>query len=177
MPDGCFGPSTPGRGCTRKLADFVLAGERRVGKGKTVLSVLGLGSCIVVVLYDRQARIGGLVHILLPDPIHSQHRQVPWRFATTAIPALLAELEQAGADRRWITARIVGGAGMLRELVPPDGIRIGERNVVAARSALARHGIDIVAEEVGGSGGRSLRFYLEDGRLRITRHGKSHVEL
>ena len=159
------------------MADIVLAGERRIGEGKTVLSVLGLGSCVVVVLYDREARIGGLAHILLPDPSHSQQRQIPWRFATTAVPALLAELETAGANRRRITARIVGGAGMLPELVPPDGIRIGERNVAAARSALARHGIEIVAEDVGGDNGRSLRFHLEDGRVRVTRHGKSHVEL
>jgi chemotaxis protein CheD len=159
------------------LADFVQAGERRIGKGKTVLSVLGLGSCIVVVLYDGEARIGGLAHILLPDPTHSQHRQVPWRFATTAVPALLGELEMAGADRRRMTARIVGGAGMLRELAPPDGIRIGERNVAAARSALARHGIEIIAEDVGGDNGRSLHFHLEDGRVRVARHGKSHVEL
>lgn len=159
------------------MTDFVLAGERRIGKGKSVLSVLGLGSCIVIVLYDKEARIGGLAHILLPDPSHSQHRQIPWRFATTAIPALLAELETAGADRRRITARIVGGAGMLPDLVPPDGIRIGERNVAAARSALARHGIEIIAEDVGGDNGRSLRFYLEDGRVHITRHGESHVDI
>lgn len=153
------------------------AGERRIGRGKRVLSVLGLGSCVVVILYDKTTRVGGLAHVLLPDPSAAQSRQQPWRFATTAIPALLAELEAAGADRRRITARLVGGARMLPEAMPADRIYIGERNVDAARSVLARQGVEIIAEDVGGDSGRSLRFHLDDGRVRVTQQRTGHVEL
>jgi chemotaxis protein CheD len=66
---------------------------------------------------------------------------------------------------------------MFQELMPPDRIHIGERNVAAARAALARDRIEIVAEDVGGENGRSLHFDLEDGRVRITRRGLGHVEL
>lgn len=141
------------------------------------MSVLGVGSCVVVILYDKTARVGGLAHILLPDPGAAPGRQPPWRFATTAIPALLAELEAAGADRRRITARLVGGARMLRDPMAPDRLFVGERNVDAARAVLARQGIEIVGEDVGGDGGRSLRFHLEDGGVRITQRGTARVEL
>ncbi len=159
------------------MSDFVLAGERRIGRASGVLSILGLGSCVAVILYDETTQVGGLAHILLPDPSFSSNPERRWRFAATAIPALLGELETAGADRKRITARLVGGACMFQELMPPGRIHIGERNVAAARAALTTNRIEIVAEDVGGENGRSLHFDLEDGRVCITRRGTGHVEI
>ncbi len=159
------------------MREFVLAGERRVGKGEGVLSVLGLGSCVAIVLYDKATRIGGLAHVLLPDPAFSSHRDKNWRFARTATPELVNELVSAGADQKRIRARLVGGACMFQDLMPKNGPHIGERNVVAARSALGRTGIAIVAEEVGGDFGRSVDFDLADGRVRVSSHGRENVDI
>ncbi len=159
------------------MREFVLAGERRVGKGEGVLSVLGLGSCVAIVLYDETVRVGGLAHVLLPDPTCSSDPEKRGRFAETAVPDLVAELESAGADRRRITARLVGGACMFQDLMPPGKTHIGEKNVEAARAALAVDGVPVVAEEVGGDNGRSLHFDLRDGRIRITWKGTGHVEI
>jgi len=155
----------------------VLAGERRVGKGEGTLSVLGLGSCVAIVLYDKATRIGGLAHVLLPDPAFSSHREKRWRFATTATPQLVSELVSAGADKKRLRARIVGGACMFQDLIPKNGPHIGERNVVAARAALGRTGIAIVAEEVGGDYGRSVDFDLSDGGVTVSSHGRDDVEI
>jgi len=159
------------------MREFVLAGERRVGKGEGILSVLGLGSCVAIVLYDKATRIGGLAHVLLPDPAFSSHRDKHWRFATTATPELVSELVSAGADEKRIRARLVGGACMFQDLMPKNGAHIGKRNIVAARAALGRTGIAIVAEEVGGDFGRSVDFDLADGRVRISSHGRDNVEI
>ncbi len=159
------------------MREFVLAGEHRVGKEEGVLSVLGLGSCVAVVLYDEAVRVGGMAHVLLPDPTCSSDPEKRWRFAATAVPDLLAELESAGADRRRITARLVGGACMFQDLMPPGKTHIGEKNVEAARTALALDGVPVVAEEVGGDNGRSLHFNLKDGRIRVTWKGTEHVEI
>ncbi|UCC74764.1 MAG: chemotaxis protein CheD [Gemmatimonadota bacterium] len=155
---------------------YVPMGERRVGKREGTLSITGLGSCVAVVLYDDQCRVGGLVHVLLPDPTFSK-RDRCWLFATTAIPALVRELEEAGADRARLTARLVGGATMFQDLLPQDKPNIGQRNIVAARSTLAKNGIPIVAEEVGGEFGRSVDFDLSDGRIRVSSQGKNRVEI
>ncbi len=154
-----------------------MAGERRLGKGEGTLSILGLGSCVAVVLYDETSRVGGLAHVLLPDPSYSRHSDRRGRYASTAIPALLDELIQAGADRTRVTARLVGGACMFQELLPPNQPHIGARNVDAARQALARGGISIVAEDVGGDYGRSIHFDLGDGRLRVSSQAHGHVEV
>ncbi len=152
-------------------------GERRVGKGDDDrLSISGLGSCVAIVLWDAASRVGGLAHVVLPDPSFSQ-RDRCWLFATTAIPALLREMEEVGADPSRLTARLVGGAAMFQELTPQDRVNIGQRNVAAARSALGCSGVPIVAEDVGGEVGRSIDFELADGRLWVSSQGKGRAEI
>jgi chemotaxis protein CheD len=48
-----------------------------------------------------------------------------------------------------------------------NGINIGERNVAAVRDALAARGIEIVGEDTGSDHGRSVYFYLTDGRVEV----------
>ena len=156
---------------------FIPMGARRVGKGEGTLSVAGLGSCVAIILYDAEARIGGLAHVLLPDPSLSSSSTRRWLCASTAIPDLLKELEEAGAVRSRITARLVGGSRMFQELLPSEEPNVGDRNVAAARTALEQRGIPITAEEVGGKFGRTVDFHLEDGRLQVSSQGKDLVEI
>ncbi len=71
----------------------------------------------------------------------------------------------------------MGGACMFKELLPRNRPHIGERNVEAARVALADEGISIAAEEVGGEFGRSLSFDLSNGRVVVSSQEKGHVEI
>lgn len=155
---------------------FVPMGDRRVGQGGVTLSIKGLGSCVAIVLYDEMSRVGGLAHVLLPNRSFSE-RDRCWLFVTEAIPALLEELEEAGAERSRLTARLVGGAAMFQDLAVQERPNIGRRNVSAARRMLARIGIPIVAEEVGGGAGRSIDFDLSSGRVFVSSQGKGRVEI
>jgi chemotaxis protein CheD len=139
-----------------------------VDAGDAVLVTLGLGSCVAVALYDPVVHAGGLAHLLLPSPELSRERTNPARFPQTAVPLLLAELAALGADRRRLTARLVGGASMFSGTRgAPGPIGMGERNVVAAREVLAAAQLPVVGEAVQGSYGRSVYFFLEDGRLEV----------
>ena len=42
-------------------------GAAAIGKEDDVLISYALGSCVGICLYDPVAKIGGMVHILLPD--------------------------------------------------------------------------------------------------------------
>ncbi len=44
-----------------KVADYA------VRRGSEVIATIGLGSCVAIVLYDKDTRTGGLAHILLPS--------------------------------------------------------------------------------------------------------------
>ena len=136
-------------------------------KGTVDLVTLGLGSCVAIMLYDKDTRAGAMAHILLPSRSLARDTSNPAKFPETAVPLLLQRLTQLGADPRRIVAKLAGGASMFAALMTPGTIQMGERNVVAARNALREATVPISAEAVGGAQGRSVRFHLADGRVEV----------
>ena len=57
---------------------------------------------------------------------------------------------------------------MFANLAPAGAIQMGERNVVATRQALQAAGVPLVAEAVGGDFGRTVRFFVGDGRVEVS---------
>ncbi|MEZ4412624.1 MAG: chemotaxis protein CheD [Gemmatimonadales bacterium] len=151
--------------------------EYKTGGSGDVLLTVGLGSCVAVMLHDAKAKVGGMAHILLPSPTASRRDQNPGKFPQTAIPLLLQEMVGRGARAGHITARIAGGASMFANLQPSGTIQMGERNVVAVRTALTHHGIPLVGSEVGGDFGRTVRLFVDDGRIEVStvRMGVTHL--
>ena len=143
-----------------RVADWAVA------RGPSTVVTLGLGSCVAIVLHAAETQVGGLAHVLLPDESLSRERGNPAKFATTAVPKLLGEMATHGARGR-IVAKLVGGASMFGALLPPGGTNMGERNAEAARQALAKAGVPIVAEDVGGDFGRSVYLHVATGRVRV----------
>ena len=143
-----------------KVADYA------VRRGSHVITTIGLGSCVAIVLYDRDTQIGALAHILLPSQSMSRETANPAKFPDTIVPLMLQEMRALGTRGR-VTAKIVGGASMFGTLVSDSGINVGERNVAATRSALAAAGVPIIAEDTGLDYGRSVYFHLADGRVEV----------
>jgi len=155
----------------------VRVAEASVAQGEVLLSSLGLGSCVAILLYDRAVQVGGLAHVLLPSDSMARDRTNRAKFPSTAVPLLVEQMRALGAQDRRIEARLVGGASMFTSLVPAGGLQIGERNAMASRSALARARIPLLAEDVGGGHGRSVYFYLTDGRVEVHSMAVGHVVL
>lgn len=153
-----------------------VAEYKAAGSGEILLTV-GLGSCVAVMLHDAEARVGGMAHILLPSPALSRRDQNPGKFPQTAIPLLLQEMVGRGARAARVTARIAGGASMFSNLQPVGTIQMGERNLVAVRTALAHHAIPLVGSAVGGDFGRTVRLFVDDGRIEVSavRRGVTHL--
>lgn len=156
---------------------LVHVAEFKVGGAGDILVTIGLGSCVAVGLHDAEAGVGGLAHILLPSPALSRRDQNPGKFPQTAIPLLLQAMVARGARASRITARIAGGASMFTNLQPSGTIQMGERNLVAVRAALTHHSIPLVGSEVGGDFGRTVRLFVDDGRIEVStvRRGVTHL--
>lgn len=137
----------------------------------------GLGSCVAVVLHDADAGLGGVVHVVLPSTALARDRSNPARFAETAVPHLIGEMEREGGVRERFTARLVGGARMFAALMAPGAEHIGERNAVACRRALDEAEVPVIGEAVGGERGRSLRFEVAAGKLVVWSVGNTPREL
>lgn len=145
----------------------VKVADAAVEKGDAMISTIGLGSCVAIVLHDAEGRVGGLAHILLPSVTLSQDRSNRAKFPATAVPLLLDRMRELGANRARIVGKLVGGASMFASLLPTSGLQMGERNLIAARAALAQASIPIVAEDVGGEHGRNVFFMVASGEVEV----------
>jgi chemotaxis protein CheD len=137
-----------------------------------ILTTLGLGSCIGIALYDPQAKVAGLAHIMLPDSkaIHNNQNQA--KFADTAVIALVRQMEKLGARKINLKAKIAGGAQMFAFNATNESLRVGDRNVDATKKVLKDLNIPLVAEETGASFGRTVELYANDGRFLIKAIGQ-----
>jgi chemotaxis protein CheD len=156
-------PVTPAAHDSREI--IVNVADFGVGRGNAVLVTSGLGSCVAIVLYHARSKTAALAHVLLPDVEYAREPINPAKFASTAVPLLVAEMRRAGAMGPLI-AKLAGGARMFGSLLS-SGVNMGERNVEASRKALAAAGIPILGEDVGGEHGRSIHVDAATGQMRV----------
>jgi chemotaxis protein CheD len=131
-----------------------------------VLVTYALGSCIAVAIHDPVAKVGGLLHFMLPDSSSSalQCGKSPYMFADSGISMLFREAYQKGAEKRRLRVHVAGGA----QVMDPNGIfNIGKRNCVAMRKVFWKAGILVSGEETGGDTARTVRLVVDSGRFYV----------
>lgn len=85
--------------------------DMNIVKDGSTIRTSGLGSCVGVVLYDEYKKIGGMVHIMLPDATADRSAKVNLaKYANTGIIALVDKLEKEGVRAFRLRAKIAGGA-------------------------------------------------------------------
>lgn len=151
--------------------------EVKTAKPNDTLVALGLGSCVGVCMYDPLIKLGGMAHIMLPDSTQARDRTNPGKFADTAIPFLLEEMEDQGASRRRLKVKIVGGAQMFSISGTDERLNIGPRNVVAVEASLSKVGLKIAARSVGGNLGKTVTLEPETGKVSVRSFNSPVFEL
>jgi chemotaxis protein CheD len=144
-----------------------------------VLVAYGLGSCVAICLYDPVARVGGMLHPLLPTA-HNNGRakqSKPTKFVDQGTALLIDALLNLNARRTQLVAYLCGGARMLSTPEFDDLLSIGERNELAAEAALRATGLRVRARATGGHAGRTVRFYIATGKLVIRTLGHGEQDL
>jgi chemotaxis protein CheD len=143
--------------------------EMKVLRGSGTLVILGLGSCVGLFLRDPEAKVGGCVHVMLPDSQAFSSKPSPGKFADTAVPALVSAMVKEGADPKRMESKLTGGSTMFASASNPNLLPLGLRNVMAVREALRLAKIPLKTEDIGGNQGRSVFFQMSDGKLLIKR--------
>lgn len=146
-------------------------------RNPSVLTTLGLGSCVGIALFDPLTNVIGLAHIMLPSSLQAKNNSNISKFADTAIVKLIDDMRKLGAHRNSIIAKIAGGAQMFAYTQTNDIMRIGARNVISTKEKLNELKIPVVSEDTGGSYGRTIELYSMDGRLLIKTigHGERYI--
>jgi chemotaxis protein CheD len=147
-----------------------------------ILVAYGLGSCVAICLYDPVARVGGMLHALLPTaPGTNSRNKNPGKltkFVDQGTPMLIESLLSLGARRTRLIARLCGGAKVLSAPGFEEGpLNIGARNVLAAETALQTQRLQIRAQDTGGDTGRTVRLYIADGTVTVKNLGHGEAVL
>jgi len=135
----------------RKLQRYsVASGSYYVGESQSRILEACLGTCIGLAMWDQEAAIGGLCHLLLPEPRGAEGDIQPEKYATTGLPLFLNALLKAGATQPNLKAWLAGGA-----LVGPVedydlDLDIGGRTAERTMEFLAQRRIEVEKSETGG---------------------------
>jgi chemotaxis protein CheD len=143
---------------TEKLIN-VIQGDFVISEDPNAVLTTVLGSCIAVCMYDQTRKIGGMNHFLLPSREGEEGANV--RYGAYAMELLINGMLRKGAERGRLQAKMFGGASMMGNLRD-----IGASNAAFARKFLSDEGIPCVADSVGGTSARRIRFWPTTGNVK-----------
>ncbi len=133
-----------------------------------------LGSCIGVTIYDPIARVGGLLHFMLPSSkVNMEKAQKnPSMFGDTGIPLLFNAAYKLGGRKERLVVCAAGGA----EVLTDDGhFKIGSRNRTVLRKIFWKNNILLSADDTGGSISRTMTLHMQNGAMTVRHKGKDRV--
>ena len=141
-----------------------------------VLVTFALGSCVGVVIYDPVAKVGGMLHYMLPDSTldADKAREKPAMFADTGIPLLFKSCYKLGAEKKRMSVKVVGGASILDDT---NYFRIGQKNVMALRKIFWKNNVLINKEDTGKNCNRTVRLHIASGQVFVKSSGGDTSEL
>jgi chemotaxis receptor (MCP) glutamine deamidase CheD len=154
----------------------VMSGSYYVSRNTPLILQAFLGTCVGVALYDGEAGLGGLVHLLLPEPVGAGSSFQPEKYASTGLPIFLRALCDEGASKKRLKAYIAGGA-----LVGPLDSRnlhldIGGRTVESVMRCFKEEKIQIEKSETGGVFTCSLKLNMHNWQCDIVPLGLDKIE-
>ncbi len=139
---------------------------------QALLATYSLGSCIGIAIYDPVARVGGLLHFMLPEASLDldKAKKNPYMFADTGIPLLFKACYELGGQKQRMKIVVVGGA----QIMDAKGFfNIGKRNAIAVRKMFYRNNVLVDYSDVGGMVNRTLRLFIHDGQFRLKVSGRN----
>jgi chemotaxis protein CheD len=152
------------------MAEFAVSHDSAM-----MLCTYPLGACLGVAIYDPKAKIGGLMHSLLPasaiDPVRAADR--PGMFLDSGLAAMLKRAYELGAQKEVLRVIVIGGAQIMDE---SSLFNIGKRNYDVLTALLAHEGLKIYAEDVGGRTNRSMQLDIATGEIRLKFSGQATIK-
>ena len=178
---------TPGTPPTGAPPRWVIAPPKKtliVGMGDMLVSndssaqlvTYSLGSCVGVTIYDSVAKVGGMLHAMLPDSTINAERAAsrPNMFVDSGLPAMFHAVYALGGLKHRMVVKVAGGAEFLDK---NKVFNIGRRNIEALMTMLARNGVKLEASATGGHESRTMRLDLNTGAVTLDIPGREAFTL
>jgi chemotaxis protein CheD len=145
----------------------ILPGEYFV-HDEDMLIMTTLGSCIAACLWDRNARIGGMNHFMLPEGSGDSGR-----YGSYAMELLINELLKRGASRLTLEAKVFGGGQVVSGM---NTMNVGERNTQFVMDYLKTERITVVSKDVLDIYPRKVCFLPHSGKAMVKRLAATNTE-
>lgn len=139
-----------------------------------------VGSCVAICLFDNDAKIAAMAHVMLPKKINDKQHVTEnevGKFADTAFACMLKNMIQMGANPKKIQAKMAGGATIFSHESETSLFNIGSRNIAAIKQILKETGIPLVSEDVGANFGRWVIFALSSSNMTIVSNLKKTTKI
>ena len=153
----------------RNDAVKVLPGEFFV-HDEDILLLTTLGSCIAACLWDRDKRVGGMNHFLLPDAGSSADSG---RYGSFAMDLLIGEMVKRGATRATMEAKVFGGGAVIRGM---STINVGQQNTDFVLEYLRTERIPVVSKDVLDVHPRKVCFLPASGKAMVKRLASTNTD-
>ncbi|WP_425260954.1 chemoreceptor glutamine deamidase CheD [Rubrivivax sp. RP6-9] len=153
----------------RNEAVKVLPGEFFV-HDEDILIMTTLGSCIAACLWDRDKRIGGMNHFMLPDGGGAADSG---RYGSFAMELLINEMIKRGATRSTMEAKVFGGGAVISGM---NSINVGERNTTFVMDYLRTERITVVSKDVLDIYPRKVCFLPHSGKAMVKKLASANTE-
>ncbi|MFN5157510.1 MAG: chemoreceptor glutamine deamidase CheD [Betaproteobacteria bacterium] len=151
----------------------VLPGEFFV-HDEDILVMTTLGSCIAACLWDREKRVGGMNHFLLPAAAPGAGGGADGgRYGSYAMDLLIGELVKRGATRATMEAKVFGGGAVISGM---NSINVGERNTAFVLEYLRTERITVVSKDVLDIYPRKVCFLPASGKAMVKRLASANTE-
>jgi len=130
-----------------------------------------LGSCLGIAAHDPRAKVGGMLHVMLPlSNINPEKaKSNPYMFVDKGVPEFFRRLYGIGANKRNLTVSVAGGASV--NGTAADRFAIGKRNYIVLKKMFWKNGVLIDAEDVGGGSARTMHLEVGSGRVWLSMGG------
>ncbi|MDY6825398.1 MAG: HDOD domain-containing protein [Thermodesulfobacteriota bacterium] len=152
---------------TKSYVHHVPSGSYRIEVSQPLTLQAYLGTCVGVSIYDKVAGVGGLLHLLLPEPPESDIYACPEKYAATGLPMFIGKLMEKGATRENMQAHVAGGALVVPVTHHDMELNIGGRTSDLVFELLEKEGIPIAQSETGGVFTCILDLYMKTGAVEI----------
>lgn len=130
-----------------------------------------LGSCIAACLWDRDKRIGGMNHFMLPEGGGAADGG---RYGSYAMELLIGEMIKRGATRSTMEAKVFGGGAVISGM---NTINVGERNTAFVLDYLRTERITVVSKDVMDIYPRKVCFLPASGKAMVKRLASTNTEM
>jgi chemotaxis protein CheD len=144
------------------MKKYVNMGEFYISDNEEdIIYTCGVGSCIVICLFDVENKYRALFHAMLPNFGNVKKITNMLKYVDSGLDIVFSSLYKKKCFD--LNAKIIGGAKLFKS----DKENIGYENIVSVKKKLRYENVKIVSEDTGGDFSRDVYFYASNLKVKI----------